>query len=341
MLEALHRLPPTAIALQATTDGILFVGSETDIVISGPVARAFRRARALVTGEADPPIWEVKHRIPRVITFKTRGMISVVQEDWVGEVHLAKAGAHFPDHLQTEVESTRYAEQVYRGRTYDTMYERKDLTSLSEQHKTGCDLTATIRTVRLNWDYDFKNEPVGPVCDVEGVISFATRPWRTVKDFEACRKDFEDWQRSQTRSLKTARDYLDFVEWVELRPTRKLLRTRLDGVLPNLARVIAAAAMRRPWNERRSYKVIAEVLARATGRPVTAHTINDIRRRRDLIPHQCLTMLSADDIEFARVYGTNPVAVEQLRSAILPGSIAERQFADICEKRLPAPAPAH
>ena len=120
----------------------------------------------------------------------------------------------------------------------------------------------------------------------------------------------------------------------------KLLRTNSDGVLPNLARVIVAEAMRRPWRERPSYKVIAEILARATGSPVTEHTINDIRRRRDQIPHQCLTMLSADDIEFARVYGTNPIAVEQLRSAILPGSIAERQFADIWEKRLPAPAPA-
>ena len=80
MLEALHRLPSTAIALQATTDGILFVGAESDIDTSGPVARAFRRARALVTGEPDPPIWEVKHRLPRVITFKTRGMISVVPE---------------------------------------------------------------------------------------------------------------------------------------------------------------------------------------------------------------------------------------------------------------------
>ena len=47
--------------------------------------------------------------------------------------------------------------------------------------------------------------------------------------------------------------------------------------------------------------------------------------------------LSADDIEFARLYGTNPIAVEQLRDAIIPGSIAERQFAEIWERRLPAP----
>ena len=340
MVEALHRLARTAIALQATTDGILFVGADSDIDILGPVARAFRRARALVTGEQDPPIWEIKHRLWRVIAFKTRGMVSVVTEDWDGLIHLAKAGARFPDHLQTEVESARYAEHLYRDRTYDTKYERNDLTSLSEQHKTGCDLTSKTRTVRLNWDYDFKNEPAEPVVDVEGVLSFSTRPWRTVQEFERCRKDFENWQRSQSRALKTARDYRDFVEWVALRPTRKLLRTRSDGVLPNLARVIAAEAMRQPWRKRPSYKIIAESLARATGKIVTAHTINDIRRRRDLIPHRCLTILSVDDIEFARVYGTNPIAVDQLRSAIVPGSIAERQFADIWEKRLPAPASA-
>ena len=218
--------------------------------------------------------------------------------------------------------------------------ERTDLTSLSVQHKTGCDLTSTTRTVRLNWDFDFKNEPVGLISDVEGVASFSTRPWRTVQEFENRRKDLEDWQRSQHNSLKTARDYHDFVEWVGLRPMRKLLRTRSDSVLPNLARVIAAEAMRRSWRERSGYQQIAESLARATGKPVTKHTIHEIRRRRDLIPHQCITMLSAADIEFARVYGTNPIAIEQLRAAVIPGSIAERQFADIWEKRLPAPVPA-
>ena len=97
-------------------------------------------------------------------------MISVVSEGWTGDVHLARAGAHFPAHLKNEVEAARYAERLYRDRVYETEDERKDLTSLSKQHKEGCDMTSSLRRVRLNWDYDFKNEPVGPVCDVEGVI---------------------------------------------------------------------------------------------------------------------------------------------------------------------------
>jgi hypothetical protein len=40
LCETLHRLPPTAIALMATTDGILFVGDVADLDTSGPLARA-------------------------------------------------------------------------------------------------------------------------------------------------------------------------------------------------------------------------------------------------------------------------------------------------------------
>jgi hypothetical protein len=159
MVEALHRLPPTAIALQATTDGILFVGEESDIDTSGPVAQAFRRALSLVTGDVNPQIWVVKHRLPRALAFKTRGLISVVPEDWAGDVHLAKAGARLPDYLQTDVERTRFAEKLYRERNYDTKFERRNLTSLSEQYRKECDLTSKTVMVKLSWDYDWKNEP--------------------------------------------------------------------------------------------------------------------------------------------------------------------------------------
>ena len=83
MSEALHRLPPTAIALQATTDGILYVGAEADIDTSGPVAKAFRRARTLVVAEPDPPIWDIKHRLPRVITFKQNARTDSCRARWL------------------------------------------------------------------------------------------------------------------------------------------------------------------------------------------------------------------------------------------------------------------
>ncbi len=340
MSEALHRLPPTAIALQATTDGILYVGAESDIDTSGPVAKAFRRARALVVAELDPPIWDIKHRLPRVITLKTRGMISVVPEDWAAPIHLAKAGARLPDGLETDVERARFAEKLYREREYGTMYVRIELTSIREQYEKDCDLISKDVNVRLSWDFDWKNEPIEPVADVEGVISFATKPWRTIHEFEERRENSEDWRRFQRRVLRTWRDYADMLEWIALRPTRKALRTNSRGALPNLARAIVAEALRRPLRERKTYREIAEILARATGCRVTEQQIKDIRVKRDQIPRQCVDHLASADIEFARLYGTNAIAVSQLRDAIILGSIAESQFAEIWEKRLPAPIPA-
>jgi hypothetical protein len=337
MSEALYRLPSTAIALQATTDGILYVGAESDIDISGSVALAFRRACALVVGEPNPPIWDIKHRLPRVLTFKTRGMISVVPEGWTGDIHLAKAGARLPDYLKTDVDRTRFAEQLYRGRNYDTKFERRDLTSLSKQHKMDCDLTSEIVKVQLSWDFDWKNEPIEPVADIEGVISFATRPWRTLEDFEKYRENFEDWKRTERRVLKTSHDYADTMGWPGIRRTRKALRTNSRGVLPNLARAIVAIVVRLPLRERPSYKRIAEIFARHTGCNVTENHIKNIRAKRDQIPLQCVSQLSTADIELAHIYGSNPIAVEQMRSSIIPGSIAERQFTEIWERGVPAP----
>ena len=102
LFETMHRLPSTAIALMATTDGILFCGDMSAIDTSGPLAQAFKRARARITGELDPEIWDLQYTLPRVLCFKTRGAITVVSADWKGKVHLAKAGAHFPEDSQDD-----------------------------------------------------------------------------------------------------------------------------------------------------------------------------------------------------------------------------------------------
>ena len=338
MSEALHRLPPTAIALMATTDGILFVGGVSDINTSGPVAQVFKRARVFIDDEPDPPIWELKHVMPRVLCFKTRGEIPIVPDGWSDRTHLAKAGARLPDDLEDVVDQAHFAERLYRERDYETKFDRRELTSLSEQHRTGCDVISKVVPVRLSWDYDWKNEPIEPVTDVEGVVSFSTKPWGSIREFEERREGFEDWKRSRRRVLRTSHDYEDVREWIALRATRKALRTNSRGVMPNFARAVVVAAIRQPLRERKSYKEIAEILARATGCFVTEQQIKDIRRKRDLIERQCVSQLSAKDIEFARGYGANPIAINQLREAIVPGSIAERQFAEIWERRRAASA---
>jgi hypothetical protein len=204
-------------------------------------------------------------------------------------------------------------------------------------HKSGCDLTEATVDVSLSWEYDWKNEPVEPVVDIEGVISFSTWPWRTLEDFEKRRDIFEDWRCARRRVLKTSSDYFDLMEWNAQRSTRKALRTNSRSVLPNLARAIVVLVARRPLRERPSYNEIAEIFSRDTGCRVSEHLIKNIRAKRDQISPQCVSQLSTADIAFAKVYGANPIAVDQMRSSIIPGSIAERQFSDIWERRLSAP----
>jgi hypothetical protein len=231
---------------------------------------------------------------------------------------------------------------MYRERTFDTTYDRRQLTSLTDQHRKGCDLLETVVPTKYVWDFDFKNAPVEPVTDVGSVLSFLTTPHRTIRDFERARQNYEDWQRSTRRVLKTAQDYADMVEWNALRSTRKALRANTCSVLSNLPRAVVIEILRLPWRERPSPKEIATVFARTTGRRVVEQTIKDLHRKRDQIDRAWVPMLVEADIEFARIFISDDADTElvrlfgdernrlaMLRGAITPDSHAERQFAEI------------
>jgi hypothetical protein len=281
MFEALHRLSPTAIPLQATTDGILFCGAAADVDTSGPNAQMFKRTRAMIEEKPDPPIWITKHVMPQVLTFKTRGMIPIVPDGWPHPIHLAKAGAKLPEGLEDDVASAHEAERMYRTREHGTTFLRANFIPISVQDKTGCDLVKVSMPVTLSWDYDFKNKPVEPITDVDGLISFATEPWATIEKFERHREDFEDWKRAEQRVLKTALDYRDMIEWNELRPVRKALRANVRTVLPNLAIAILVLYLRRPWRVRMPYSELAEIFSHAVGFRVTTEMIKAVHRKRD------------------------------------------------------------
>ena len=93
--EAVARLPgaPGQQARQPTE--FLFVGSEVDLDVSGPVAQAFAQARARITPDK-PNVWEVKHLLPRAIIVKTRGAYTVAPPGWTGKAICAQAGYRLP-----------------------------------------------------------------------------------------------------------------------------------------------------------------------------------------------------------------------------------------------------
>ena len=144
---------------------------------SGPVAQAFRRASALVTGESDPPIWEIKHRLA------ASHHLQDARNDFrcAGRLGRIKSTSPRPGRVSpiiSEPKSKALGTPSSFTETAPTTPSMNGTISRRSASSTKPDVISLrrLRTVRLNWDFDFKNEPVEPVVDVEGVISFLYAP---------------------------------------------------------------------------------------------------------------------------------------------------------------------
>jgi hypothetical protein len=302
--EALARLLASAWAASATTDGFLFAGSREDVDETGPVAQAFLRARSRITPN-QPVIWEIKHRVPRVLLVKTRGCYTVAPPRWMGDAVLAQAGFRLPD-AKTRVLDDRERSAVwiemFRRREYDTKVEQPVLTSLRDQHNKGLDLQLDKdREVRWNADPDLKNKPVD-VRDVDGLFAADTVPWTTIDEFEDARDKLDQWRWSQRRVIKTAQDYHDMQAWNAGRSSRKAVGTTAQNRLPPLARAVMLAAIYGTVGvQPLPYANIALVLSALCRVPVAVTTVKNAKRRGvkpDKLEHS-IAYLTAADEEFA------------------------------------------
>ncbi len=306
LLEALSRLPAGTWCGTATTDGLLSTCRLDQVDQSGPVALAFRAARARITPGNDA-IWEEKHVVPGVVVTKTRGTYTVVPEGWNGgNVVLAKAGYMTPEaaYDKDEIEQCQAWIELYRMRTYDTTLEAKSLTPLRVQHMLGEDIQMVKRDIRWNADFDMKRRLVN-VRDVDGLITADTVPWRNIDEFEQARNLLEEWKRSQRRVLKTKQDYDDMVEWGEMRMNRKRTGTHSNNKLsPVPAAVLKVLAWRdTPLSEWLRMETAAEKalwMSALCGVNVTESNVKDAKRRgakpEDLA--DSITELSDEDRHF-------------------------------------------
>ena len=123
--EAINRLPRAWLGT-ATTDGMLFTGAMSDLDETGPVARAFKAARARITPD-DHAMWDLKHAVPRVVVTKTRGTFTDAPPDWTGKPVIARGGFSFPtdqDDKHGSREECANWIKMLRERNYNTKIER-------------------------------------------------------------------------------------------------------------------------------------------------------------------------------------------------------------------------
>jgi DNA polymerase type B, organellar and viral len=281
LCEAISLLPPAAWLASATTDGFLFAGDIGNIVISGPVARAFTAARLRITPD-NGEIWEEKHRVPRALVMKTRGTFTVAPPDWRGDAVCAQAGYRLADAdaaWLTDLErSVRWIEH-YRHRDYSTRFENPSLTPLRDQHNKGLDLQRVERLTRWNADFDLKRRLIN-VRDVDGLIAADTVPWQTIEEFESARDGLENWRKSQRRTLKTAADYHAMTNWTSGSASRRALGATGQNRLPPLALAALLATIHGAFRvSRPTYKMVAQIWTALCGVPINETNVKDAKRR--------------------------------------------------------------
>jgi hypothetical protein len=343
--EALARLPWNAFVASVTTDGFLSSVPVRSIDTTGPVATAFRAARARIT-PGNAAIWEEKHRVGRVLVVKTRGVVTtrLYGRSSTWNPVLARAGFRLEQRLGNEWAECQAWARVYREREHGTHLARSTLTDLRDQWLNDQDLVEELSSVRLNLDFDMKRRIVEPV-DLGGVITARTEPWNTVDDFQAARDGLERWKKAQRRVLKTVQDYVDLQTWLSARPGQAASGSTAQSGRPPLVNLVLRAAARGALGLTGRPNRYWALFFTACGWPITEQTLKDAGRRGKLSPGQLKT-LSIEELDFLEaLLSVSPAA--DIETLMEPGSPAAtavamaREFVsafDFHRPDLPAPA---
>jgi hypothetical protein len=272
--EILWKLPPGALAVSATTDGLLVEVEKLDL--SGTMSRRFQ---SLVDRVAPGTgMTEVKHLIAQAVAAKTRMQLTGKSVDGHDPV-VAKGGIKVlldaadgdeekERELMQPVNQNRYVLDLFVNRTPGQIVKRPSSMSSRDQFAGGLDFQIMDKDMRLNMEFDFKRRPVNPVMvgiESHGVehLAFNTVPWDSAEEGERVRVLFDRWRRGDGRGgaghcLKTLEDWNDwqgFLALYEGNRRRQTHRQRLlvdaddserrGAVLTNPAREVAGALSER------------------------------------------------------------------------------------------------
>jgi hypothetical protein len=296
--EILSRLPDHVRVLSATTDGWLSdcTVEEARKAAEGPICRHFAKLRAMVDPNGSGEILEIKHKALKVLVARTRHGVTIEPfED--SERFIARAGHRVPgdydydpadEVAKADAQSREAAAlvQLQRDRTFSTKLEVSSLISLSRQWEETSDLIEVHRKVQVALCYDMKRQPFDPV-DVEGLIQFQTRPFRTVDECKEWRRGLDRWKDASQSVLKTKADWNAFVasRQAQRRQSYAVRSPFANGVLSAWSKGLAGFSIRADRGGRRamnasdppSKTLVAKLLTDFGMRGVTAKALENAK----------------------------------------------------------------
>lgn len=226
--EILWKLPPGAMVVSATTDGLLVDVEQLDL--SGPLCRRFQDLVDRVAPGTG--MTELKHLIGQAVAAKTRlqltGKLVDGQEPVVakGGIKVLLDSAEGDEARELEllkpVNQNKFVLDLFVNRFPGQVIKRPSLMSMRDILLNEWDMQTVDRDMTLNMEFDFKRKPVDPrmiKIESHGVehLAFRTVPWASVEEGRLMRTLFDQWRRGEKEDdgkpghcLKTMDDWRDW-----------------------------------------------------------------------------------------------------------------------------------
>jgi hypothetical protein len=297
--EMIASIPDRYTVVSVTTDGFVTNAPLSDIGMDGPVATHLVGVRSSLTQvpmrqdlyDTGRGLLEVKYEAARLLPWRTRG-VGTLSRDWdfgrkpeprldpknTPKSKLARAGMREPAGTK---DGNAWFVRTALTREPGQKYASKEPLPFPVAHRKSADHRFRELERTINFEYDFKRQPVDPVPHFISVprpnasddddpqivqhLCCNTIPWRTVAEFNAARDLFEQWRHKHDGQLRTLADWQ---RWEQFQAgsvaSQHGVRRSKDGVVGQAIRIFRRAYVRRKWGlTGGSYKRAADSLTAA------------------------------------------------------------------------------
>lgn len=258
--------------ISVTTDG--FVTNETlenlERKANGPSCSILRDTRKRMLD--DSSILEVKHRTRQVLSFRTRGQVTLEG----GATHepplLAKAGIKPPSSITTREAENQWMIEQFFTRGPETTFDYETLRTLRQIYASNEDLVSESHRRRLGMEFDFKRKPAirwaATYRNYDPHLAFFTEPFRSKEEFESYHENWKQFE-ATGRSLKCVQDLRDLEEFLAAAPLKDHgLRRSRKGIAKVamrqfLRRLVRGSCGLRAYRDNFTLKELAERLSQS------------------------------------------------------------------------------